>query len=456
MTSGNSNNSQPFYAKWANIPFSPAKMPVFYGWVIVAVSTLSIICSVPGQTAAIGAFTDSLIDALKISRQQLSLAYMIGTIISGLILPHAGKMLDKVGVRVMSVFSCLGLAASLMVFANAGEINDYLHGYFSSVYVTIGVAAFSFLLVRFFGQGNMTMVGRVAMGKWFNHWRGIATAIAGVPIAFAFNAAPWLMNKLIELFGWQGTCILLAIAIGGGMTVIGALLFRDNPEECGLTMDGIGETESIEKDSKQIHTVYRQFTRSEAIRTTAFWAFVFGLSVYSLVITAVSFNITSIGQEMGKTKEEALKMFFYSSFISIPSRFFISFLVDKTRLKLKFILAALGLTLFCYIFGLAWFDTGWGHLTAIIGLGLASGTWGVLNNVTFPRYFGRKNLGAISGVNMSAMVIASAIGPALYSYCKQWLGSYRNVSIGVLILPMIIIVISFVADNPQHKIKDAL
>ena len=446
-----SNHSQPVRTKWADVPFAPKKFPFFYGWVIVCVSTLSIVCSVPGQTAGIGPYTDYLIDALGVTRKELSLAYLVGTIVSGLILPYAGKLLDKVGVRVMSVISCLGLAGSLIVLANSGNINHFLSKYNSSVYVTIGVAGFSFLLVRFFGQGNMTMVGRVAMGRWFNHWRGTATAIAGVPIAFAFNAAPWLMNKLIEQFGWQQTCFLLAGVIGGGMTIIGVLLFRDTPEECGLTMDGLSETESVKKDTRQIHKVYHQFTRAEAVRTMAFWAFVFGLAVYSLVITAVAFHITSIGEEMGKSKEESLKMFVYSSFISIPCRFLVSHLVDNTRLKLKYILVGLSLTIFCYILGLAWFNSDTGHWCTIIGLGLSGGMWGVLCNVTFPRYFGRKHLGAVSGLNMSALVIASAVGPALFYQLKDWLGSFHNASICLAGIPIIMFILAIFADNPQLK-----
>ena len=77
--------------KWANVPFAPAKCPFFYGWVIVGIATLSIICSIPGQTAGIGLFTDDLIETLAITRNQLSVAYMVGTIISGLALPFAGQ-----------------------------------------------------------------------------------------------------------------------------------------------------------------------------------------------------------------------------------------------------------------------------------------------------------------------------------------------------------------------------
>lgn len=453
MTAKDINTAQkPFYTKWSNIPFAPARFPFFYGWVIVLISTLTIICSVPGQTAGVSPFTDYLIEALGIDRQQLSVAYMIGTIVSGFILPFAGRILDKVGVRVMSVISALGLALSLLMFANVGKINKLILGDKAVLPVTVAIAAVSFFLIRFFGQGNMTMVGRVAIGKWFNHWRGVATAIAGVPIAFAFSAAPWLLNKLIEAFGWMGACFIMAIFIGGIVALLGAVLFRDNPEQCGLVMDGQKENKERQKNN-HIHDVAREFTRTEAMKTASFWAFVFGLASFSLIVTAVSFNITSIGEELGKTKDEALKMFFYSSFIAIPSRFIISYLVDNTNLKLKTVLSAMGFSLFAFSLGVGWYNTFPGKISTIIGLGMATGTFGVISNVTFPRYFGRKHLGAISGVNMSAMVIASSIGPALYTSFQKVLGSYRSASVGVLVLPVVMIILAIFASNPQDKYK---
>ncbi|MCF7955388.1 MAG: MFS transporter [Phycisphaerae bacterium] len=442
-------DAPPFYSKWANTPFAPAKCPFFYGWVIVAVSTISIIFSMPGQTAGIGIFTDYILAALDITRNQLSLAYMIGTITSGLILPFAGKILDRIGVRFMSAFASIGLALSLLIFANVGTINTFLSSKFKVAWLAMIIVSFAFFLVRFFGQGNMTMVGRVAMGRWFNNWRGMATAIAGIPIAFSFNAAPWLLNKLINSFGWQGACYIMAGIVGIVMTLIGMLLFRDNPEECGLTMDGLTESTSQQNSRKQLHTVHRQFTRPQALRSLSFWAFVLGLAAHGLIVTAIAFHITSIGQEMEKTREQAVLMFFYSSFIAIPARFVISFIVDYTRFRLRYVLMMLAATIACYTLGLAWFNTSTGWIVTTIGFGLAGGTWGVLSNVTFPRYFGRKHLGAISGVYMSALVIASAIGPAYFSYGKMLLGSYRNAALSTLVLPVIILILALFTRNPQ-------
>ena len=434
------------------MPFCPAKFPFFYGWMIVAISTLSIVCSIPGQTAGVGVFTDYLIAALGTTRSHLATAYLIGTITSGLILPYAGKLLDRIGVRLMSVLSSVGLGASLLILSNVGPIHDRLHVPINCPALPIIVGGCAFLLIRFFGQGNMTMVGRVAMGKWFNHWRGIATAIAGVPIAFGFNAAPWILNKLIAAAGWRQACWILAGSIGIGMALLGAIFFREKPEDCGLLMDGkVIDPKDTEKNA--IHAVYKQFTRLEAIRTVSFWGISLGLATHSLIITAIAFHITDIGLEMGKTREEALMMFFYSSFISIPTRFVISYFVDNTALRLKWVLLGMAAVMGGYTAGLMYFNTPLGLWTTTICFGMSGGIFGVLLNVAFPRYFGRDHLGAISGLNMSVLVIASAIGPALFSLCKDWLGSYRNAALTVLVLPAIVLALSFFTRNPQRKFE---
>ncbi len=56
-------------------------------------------------------FTDHLIDAPDLTRTQLSMAYLLGTVCSSLFLPRAGRWYDRVGGRVM-VASASGLLAA--------------------------------------------------------------------------------------------------------------------------------------------------------------------------------------------------------------------------------------------------------------------------------------------------------------------------------------------------------
>jgi OFA family oxalate/formate antiporter-like MFS transporter len=85
----------PFMKQLPNIPFAPDRIPVFYGWIILAVGTIGIIMSLPGQTIGVSIFTESLLRDLEINRNSLSLAYLIGTVGSGLLITRAGKMYDR-------------------------------------------------------------------------------------------------------------------------------------------------------------------------------------------------------------------------------------------------------------------------------------------------------------------------------------------------------------------------
>ena len=81
-------------------PFSPQKSPVFYGWVIWAFSTIGFLCSIPGQTMGMAVFTDTFIEVFGLSRTELSMAYLIGTIGSSIFLTAAGRWYDRFGARV--------------------------------------------------------------------------------------------------------------------------------------------------------------------------------------------------------------------------------------------------------------------------------------------------------------------------------------------------------------------
>ena len=163
--------------RWVDVPFAPRKFPFFYGWVVVAAATIGIIASIPGQTMSVGVFTDYLLPALGLTREQLSRTYMFGTIASGILLPLAGRMLDRIGTRAMIVVASLGLAVSLYVLSCSDRLAQSIS---ADIFTTMIVITLCFMLIRFFGQGCITMASRISLGKWFNHRRGIATAISGM------------------------------------------------------------------------------------------------------------------------------------------------------------------------------------------------------------------------------------------------------------------------------------
>lgn len=434
---------------WQKVPFSPAKFPFFYGWVIVFAATVGVICSLPGQTVGVGVFTDKLIDALGLSRTQLSLAYMIGTVTSSFLLPFAGSLTDRFGTRKMVVVSSLGLGTSLLVFSNA----DHITAYFSGAAVVLVITAFLFLLIRFFGQGSLTLVSRIMIGKWFNHRRGLATALSNIAVAYSFGVAPAVLNSILLNTSWQKTYLILAAAVGVGMTLFGWIFFRDNPEDCGLVMDGRSDEDWVQKVSKRVPQTVKNFTRKEAINNFSFWTFALVASWQALLMTAVTFHITSIGEEMQLNREQAYSVFPIIGLVSMFSVITAGWLSDHIRLK--WLLQATVISQLFAALGLYDFSAPLGKIIFIGGYAISGGLFGLLLTVTWPRYFGREHLGAISGLVTSMLVFASAIGPIMFSFLRDISESYRLVIILSIAISGLLLVPSLFVKNPQEKLRQS-
>lgn len=60
----------------------PNKFPFFYGYVVLLVGSIGVLVSIPGQTVGVSVFIDPVKDALGLTRNQFSNAYMFGTLLS--------------------------------------------------------------------------------------------------------------------------------------------------------------------------------------------------------------------------------------------------------------------------------------------------------------------------------------------------------------------------------------
>ncbi len=442
-----------------NTPFAPAKIRPFYGWIIVIVGVIGIVMSMPGQTVGVSAFTEHLLKAFNINRTQFSFAYMIGTLLSSLFLTKVGKLYDKFGVRPIAISAAFGMGISLIILSHA----DFIAKQFSCLpkwLAPVSVLVIGFFSIRFFGQGVLTMVSRNMIAKWFIRKRGIVVGISGILVSFSFSATPVFLNNIIKKIGWRETWILFGMIAAFGFTIVAFLFFRDNPEDCGLLPDG---DKTLEKEKKHIHNINKQFTLDEVKKNYSFWIFSLALSMCALYITGLTFHIASIFENAGMTKKIAFSIFFPASVISIFGRAIGGWLSDK--IKIKFLLAAfiVGLIISSVsvmflenetLVNLIFWKVRVSLFTLVIGNGILSGLFALLLIMVWPTYFGRKNLGAISGFNMSMIVFFSAIGPLIFSQSLEMFGSYKAAGELCAVLSAGLLVLSFKADNPQKKFDD--
>ena len=441
-------------------PFRPAAFPFFYGWVVVAVSTLGVVMSVPGQTMGVSVFTDHLLEATGLSRLEVSNAYLIGTLASGLVLPFGGSLVDRIGVRRGVVLACGGLGAMLVFLAHADRLAARLADAVPGL--GPGISAFALLAlgftgIRFAGQGMLTLVSRTMMARWFERRRGLVSAVSGPFVNFAFAVAPLLLTVWIARAGWRGAWIEMALVVAVGMGAVGWLFYRDTPEECGLRMDG-APAERPASDTAAAATPAPAadepaFTRAEAMRTGAFWLVLFGIGNQAMVGTAITFHIVDLGRELGLAQAEAVGIFLPIAVVSTGIGFLAGLAADRYPVRWSIMTMMVGqVVMFA---AMANFDEPWIRWLAIGGWGLASGFYGPLTVAALPSFFGRTHLGAIQGALMSGLVIASALGPSALAALRDAFGSYAPGLYAMVALPLAVFVAAPFTRDPSHPARPA-
>ena len=438
---------------WApDFPISPARFSFFYGWIIMGAGTLVFIASMPGQTSGVSVFIEYLIINLNLSRVQLSLAYSLGTLFAGLLLPWTGRLYDRYGARKCTVIASVGMGLTLILLSQSDRFAELIS--FDLIHFNRGIAAFftiftGFFLIRIIGQGFFWMMSQNMMGKWFNKKRGLVMAITGVIATLVFSITPKVFDAFIQWWGWRGTWILMGIFMILCLSLIAWIFFRDNPEECDLKMDGQDSPESEDSNNSDM-LIVRDFTLKQAFKTYSFWLINLTLSFGAMFTTGYTFHVISIGDELGLNKESILNLFIPIAVVGAFTNFVAGWIADKTRLTYVLILMAASTAVAPA--GMLLMRSEVGIIMMILGLGIPNGCWQVLSGVSWPRYFGRLHLGVISGFGASIIVISSSLGPILFSVSKQYLGNYDAIYIFSAIIPTFIAFGGFWMINPQRKI----
>jgi len=432
--------------RWINFPVNPAKAPVFYGWLIIPVGIVGMLMSIPGQTMGVSVFTDHLLNDYHITRSDLGLAYGIGTAASGLLIIFAGMLYDRYGSRIMATWAGILLGFSLIFLTKLDKIGIMLENNrnISREVSIIPLLVIGFFGIRFFGQGVLTMSSRNMVMKWFDKKRGLANAWLSSFVVFGFSAAPYFLFTLVDEFGWRGAWINTGIAIGFIFSVFAFLFFRDNPRQCGLIPDG--QIIKGTREGKTPATPDKDYKLGYVIRTYSFWIYNFTMVIHALYITALTFQVKSVFEQAGHSERIAFMFFIPVAVVSVFFNFGASWLSDYIRLK--YLLLAYLFMLMISVISLLFLENGnWILILLITGTGAASGVYGALSSVVWPRLFGTAHLGEISGFAMSWMVIGSAVGPYLFAISIENTGSYYTAIIICLIISLLLFVLGFWANN---------
>jgi MFS family permease len=373
------------------------------------VSALGVFFSAPGQTYSISVFIDAYGETFDYSSTLISTGYSVATVISGMLIVFMGRFTDKYGQRVMLVI--VGILLAITTF-------------FNSFVANIGMMFVGFFLLRYFGQGSMTLIPSSLVPQWFDKKRGFALSLMYLGATFATLLVPRFNLFLIETMGWENAWRVWGLLLLVIFVPLAWIFVIDKPEDIDMTVEN-EHHEDEEAAQKALETVEREsFTLSGALKTPSFWLAGLMSMIAPMFTTGVTFHFFSIMEMRSVGKESAAIII---GLIALPA--FIMPLIARSVIDKMPFRIVFSMIQFMFILSMTWlafFVSG--PITAtgfILFYGMAFALQSVTMNTLWPSYFGRKHLGSIRGAGTIFMVIGSALGALPFGISKDITGDYN-------------------------------
>src|ERR1700709_2808624 len=234
------------------------RLPFFYGWIIIAVTFVTMAIGVNARTSFSLLFPP-ILNEFRWERGGTAGALSVGFVVSAAGTPLIGRTMDRTGPRTVMEVGVALMAAGLLL---APLTTQPWH-----LYLTIGVLVGSgSICLGYSGQS-------LYLPNWFNRRRGLAMglAFAGVGLG-SMTLLPWV-QPMIEQTGWRTACIAMGIVVLVVLAPINLLLHK-RPEDIGLQPDGDAAPAAADRPvSYVVDSAWAgiDWTLGRALRTARFW-----------------------------------------------------------------------------------------------------------------------------------------------------------------------------------------
>jgi len=210
---------------------APTRHGLFYGWVIVLVSFLTL-CIVMGTRFSFGVFYTSMLEEMGWSRAATAGIFSVSMLVYAVVALGVGAAFDWLGPRRMFPLAVLLLGAGFFLCSRMTVLWEFYLYY--GVIVGTGFTAVGFI-------PHVSL-----MARWFERRRGLATslALAGTGVG-ALLFSP-LSEYLIARYGWQQSYLVYAVLLPGVLIPLMLIFHRNSPEDLGLQPDGVPRSATAE------------------------------------------------------------------------------------------------------------------------------------------------------------------------------------------------------------------
>ena len=348
------------------------------------------------------------------SRTQVNGALTFG-VVSGLLSPFVGNFMDRVGARWTMAGSIALLAIAFTLRSTATELWQFY--------------LFSALVFASTPGATMIPAGRL-VNVWFPRIRGRMMGFVTAGNNFGSMLAIPIVAWLITSFGWRWTHVAMAM----GLMVFVALcvlVIRDTEED--VQKERNKRWVPGEADSNQQLKTDEGLSALEAIRTSAFWFLVVGVTFQQFVRTGIVSQMVPHLQQVGFTLASATVAMMLLAFFAMSSKVIFGRLSETITARWAYvtilILQATGLGIMIASGGsdVTWIGIG------VFGLGM--GGVGALMPLLITDMFGLKQFGSIMGLTQMPIILPVVAGPIMAGMIYDATGGYDlmfGVTIGLL------------------------
>jgi MFS family permease len=390
---------------------------IFYGWYIVGVGFIANVATSFALASTLSIFLKPLTAELGISRGVFSLLRSGEGIVGACLAPWVGTLVDRHGGRWLMA---IGTAIVGVGYLFLGHVTSF--GQFAAIrlsLVTVGDALMGSLVVN------------VVVAQWFVRRRGRAMAFTSMGVGFAKVCMPVVVAWLLLTFSWRETWMIFGVVTMVLLVAPALLVIRRRPEDMGLYPDGASEPPTTsgshaasgksggEFSSAGLDVIW---TRTEAVRTSAFWLLVITFGISSVGVTGLNLHVFPYITDIGHSPVVAATVMSVIASMQLASPLVWGLLVERMDARivamLRFVIQGIGLGLaistgniFCLYAGFF-----------LYGIGLGGNM--VLPDILWAHYFGRRSLGKIRGLGLLISQVLAAAGPPFFGFLFDLTGGY--------------------------------
>jgi len=389
------------------------RLPFFYGWVVIAVTFVTMAIGVNARTA-FSLFFPPIIDEFGWERGTTAGAFSFGFVVSAGVSPLIGRLMDRLGPRTVMELGVALMAGGLLL---APLTTQPWH-----LYVTIGVlVGAGSICLGYSGQS-------LFLPNWFNRRRGLAIglAFAGVGVG-SVTLLPWV-QLMIEQAGWRTACTAMGLLVLFVLAPIN-LLLRKRPEDIGLRPDGDAapSASSPKLASNVVDHAWAgtDWTLKRALATSRFWWLAIGYFGGLYIWYAVQVHQTKYLLDIGFSPGVAVWALGAVSLLGIPGQILLGHVSDRVGREWVWSASCAGFAIcFAALIALSYYPT----LTLVGVMVLSQGALGygltsIMGAVVVEIFQGR-HYGSIFGTIMVAALAGGAAGPLVTGVLHDLSGNY--------------------------------